>query len=131
MQNACDITGVPRKSLLRLLAEHCADADEQQRLLLLCSRGGRDAYNAQVAAPRVSGLHTACCTRCCAYAHTVAYTTHSIHSRLIAYDVLSNQGHLLKLNHISNACHSLSGVAERLQHTCLRMQAQLRKLMTE
>jgi hypothetical protein len=39
---------VPRKSLLRLLGEHCADAGERHALLHLSSRGGRDAYNAQV-----------------------------------------------------------------------------------
>mmetsp|Transcript_17221 Transcript_17221/g.51507 ORF Transcript_17221/g.51507 Transcript_17221/m.51507 type:complete len:883 (-) Transcript_17221:2276-4924(-) len=44
----CDITGVPRKSLLRVLAEHCTDTDQQHSLLLLCSRGGRDAYTTQV-----------------------------------------------------------------------------------
>ena len=48
LQRGCDLTGVPRKSLLRLLGEHCADAGERHALLHLSSRGGRDAYNAQV-----------------------------------------------------------------------------------
>jgi NADPH-ferrihemoprotein reductase len=52
----CDLTGVPRKSLLRLLGEHCADAGERHALLHLSSRGGRDAYNAQVRDARPSLL---------------------------------------------------------------------------
>ena len=48
LQRGCDLTGVLRKSLLRLLGEHCADAGERHALLHLSSRGGRDAYNAQV-----------------------------------------------------------------------------------
>ena len=48
MQRGCDLTGVPRKSLLRLLGEHCSDAGERDALLHLSSRDGRDAYNAQV-----------------------------------------------------------------------------------
>ena len=39
-----DLTSPPRKSLLRLLAEHCAAPGERARLLLLCSRDGREAY---------------------------------------------------------------------------------------
>lgn len=34
----CDITGVPKKSLLRMLAEYCSDAAEKNRLLYLSSR---------------------------------------------------------------------------------------------
>ena len=47
-QRGCDLTAAPRKSLLRLLGEYCSDAGERDALLHLSSRGGRDAYNAQV-----------------------------------------------------------------------------------
>ena len=45
MQRGVDLTSALRKSLLRLLAEHCGDAKERHRLMLLCSRDGREAYN--------------------------------------------------------------------------------------
>ena len=48
MQAGCDVTSVPRKSLLRLLAEHCADPGERHALLHLCSSGGRAEYATQV-----------------------------------------------------------------------------------
>ena len=51
-----DACAPPRRSVLRALAEHCADPSERLRLLLLCSRGGREAYEAQVGAPRLSLL---------------------------------------------------------------------------
>jgi NADPH-ferrihemoprotein reductase len=44
----CDLTSPPRKSLLRLLAEHCAAPAERRRLLELCSREGRQAYASAV-----------------------------------------------------------------------------------
>lgn len=47
-----DLTGPPRKSLLRLLGEHCAEPAERRRLLHLCSRDGRDAYAADILAAR-------------------------------------------------------------------------------
>lgn len=43
-----DLTSVPRKSLLRLLAEHCSDEDERRTLLFFTSRAGRDVYNAEI-----------------------------------------------------------------------------------
>jgi NADPH-ferrihemoprotein reductase len=46
--NCTDLTSVPRKSLLRLLAEHCSDEDEQRTLLFLCSKAGREAYAEEI-----------------------------------------------------------------------------------
>jgi len=46
--NYIDITGCPRKSLLRVLAEHCSDQGEKNALLHLSSRGGRTDYEAQI-----------------------------------------------------------------------------------
>lgn len=48
LQAGCDLTGLPRKSLLRLLAEHTSDEGERHALLTLCSRGGRAEYTAQI-----------------------------------------------------------------------------------
>ena len=49
-----DLTSVPRKSLLRLLAEHCSDEDEQRTLLFFTSRAGRDVYNQEITAGQPS-----------------------------------------------------------------------------
>jgi NADPH-ferrihemoprotein reductase len=46
--NCTDLTSVPRKSLLRLLAEHCSDADEQRTLLFLASKAGRETYGEEI-----------------------------------------------------------------------------------
>jgi NADPH-ferrihemoprotein reductase len=43
-----DVTGCPRKSLLRVLAEHCSKTEEKDALLHLSSRGGRADYEAQI-----------------------------------------------------------------------------------
>lgn len=43
-----DVTGCPRKSLLRVLAEHCSKTEEKDALLHLSSRGGRADYDAQI-----------------------------------------------------------------------------------
>ncbi|MEW5305228.1 MAG: hypothetical protein WDW36_007784 [Sanguina aurantia] len=39
-----DITSAPKKSLIRLLAEHAADPHEKRTLMFLCSRAGKAAY---------------------------------------------------------------------------------------
>lgn len=44
-----DVTSAPRKSLLRLLAEHCGDAGEKAALLQLCSPAGKEQYAQLVA----------------------------------------------------------------------------------
>ncbi|KAK9818129.1 hypothetical protein WJX72_007597 [[Myrmecia] bisecta] len=46
--HGCDLTSAPRKSLLRLLGEHCGDAAQRRQLLLLASRGGKDAYAKEI-----------------------------------------------------------------------------------
>jgi len=54
--HGCDLTTAPRKSLLRVLAEHCTENTEKQRLLFLCSRQGRDSYATDILAARPSLL---------------------------------------------------------------------------
>lgn len=39
-----DITSAPKKAFLRLLAEYATDPAEQQQLLVLCSRQGKELY---------------------------------------------------------------------------------------
>lgn len=56
LTSGCDLTGTPRKSLLRLLAEFTTDATQKHTLLLWCSRGGRDAYAQEVVAAAPSLL---------------------------------------------------------------------------
>jgi hypothetical protein len=51
-----DLTSVPRKSLLRLLAEHCRDEEEQRTLMFFTSRAGRDVYNSEIASGQPSLL---------------------------------------------------------------------------
>ena len=48
----CDLTTAARKSLLRVLAEHCSEKADKDRLLLLCSRQGRDEYAKEILAAR-------------------------------------------------------------------------------
>lgn len=52
--NCTDLTSVPRKSLLRMLAEYCSDPDEQRTLLFLTSRAGREAYATEITAGQPS-----------------------------------------------------------------------------
>ena len=47
-QKYVDITSCPRKSLVRVLAEHCADDAEKTTLLHLSSRGGKADYDTQI-----------------------------------------------------------------------------------
>ena len=56
LSRGVDLTGPPRKSLLRLLAEHCGEATERRRLLHLCSRDGREEYATDMLAGRPSLL---------------------------------------------------------------------------
>ena len=49
LSHTLDLTGQPRKSLLRVLAEACSEPAERADLLLLCSRGGKEAYAARIA----------------------------------------------------------------------------------
>lgn len=51
-----DVAAPPRRAVLRALAEHCSAPAERLHLLMLSSRGGRAAYDADVAGPRASLL---------------------------------------------------------------------------
>ena len=64
-QAGCDLTSVPRKSLLRLLAEHCGDAGDKRALLHLSSRDGRADYAAQIVREQPSLLDLLHRSRCC------------------------------------------------------------------
>ncbi len=48
MGAGCDLSGLPSKGMLRLLAGHCSEGSEQDHLLLLASKDGRDAYKTEV-----------------------------------------------------------------------------------
>ncbi|GBG66666.1 hypothetical protein CBR_g66801 [Chara braunii] len=52
----CDITAIPKKGLLRLLAECCSKPEEKRQLLLWSSRGGKEIFAKQVQEPRLSLL---------------------------------------------------------------------------
>ena len=54
LRHCVDIAAPPRRALLRVLAEHTAQADEKRHLLLLSSRGGKEAYETEVVQPRLS-----------------------------------------------------------------------------
>ena len=43
-----DLTGAPKKSLLRLLADHCSEPSEKRTLTYFSSRGGKEAYQHEV-----------------------------------------------------------------------------------
>ncbi|GMH32828.1 hypothetical protein BSKO_00662 [Bryopsis sp. KO-2023] len=48
LMHGCDLTSIPRKTLLRYLAEQCSDQCDKSKLLYLCSRSGKDAYKSYV-----------------------------------------------------------------------------------
>ncbi|KAL6770831.1 hypothetical protein ACKKBF_B32860 [Auxenochlorella protothecoides x Auxenochlorella symbiontica] len=56
LTESVDIAAPPRKSLLRLLAEHCAGEEARQTLLRWTSRAGRDEYAKEVLEGRPSLL---------------------------------------------------------------------------
>lgn len=41
---SCDISSVPKKSFLRMLAEYCTDNNDKQQLYQLCTRDGANQY---------------------------------------------------------------------------------------
>ena len=51
-----DFTSVPKKTFVRMLADHCSDAREQHVLSLLSSRDGRDQFRVFVEAQRLTLL---------------------------------------------------------------------------
>ena len=51
-----DINAVPKKAVLRLLAESCSSKVDADRLLLLSSRGGKQAYDEFVGLQRLTLL---------------------------------------------------------------------------
>lgn len=52
----CDLTSIPKKSMLRMLAEHASNPSEQEKLLWLCSREGKDAYKSEIMEKRPNFL---------------------------------------------------------------------------
>ncbi len=56
LMRGTDLTAPPRKSLLRMLAEHCSNADEKRTLLFMTARAGRGAYAQEIAAGQPSLL---------------------------------------------------------------------------
>jgi len=54
LRHCVEISAPPRRAVLRLLAEHASDALEKQQLLRLCSRAGKDAYEAEVVRNRAT-----------------------------------------------------------------------------
>ena len=51
-----ELTGPPKKSLLRVLAEHCGDEAEKANLMRLCSREGRQEYLESVVKSRRAAI---------------------------------------------------------------------------
>lgn len=49
LSRCVDLTGPTKKSVLRLLAEHCHDAAERRTLTFFCAKAGKDAYAHEVA----------------------------------------------------------------------------------
>ncbi len=44
LSRCCELSGPPKKSLLRMLAEHCSDPAEKRTLIFFTSKAGREAY---------------------------------------------------------------------------------------
>ena len=49
---ACDLTSLPTKRFLRMLAEYCSDTEEKERLLHLSSIKGKELYNIAIETER-------------------------------------------------------------------------------
>lgn len=56
LTHCCEIRSVPRKAMMRLLAHHATDEDQQRRLLELCSLQGAEDYGQWVRRPNIDVL---------------------------------------------------------------------------
>lgn len=56
LANCCEIRSVPRKALLRVMAEFTSSEKEKRRLLELCSAQGSDDYTELIRQPNINVL---------------------------------------------------------------------------